>query len=178
MLANLFAKICLLQMIGKRHWLLENPRGSDLFKLASWKELEPFAHKAKFHQCLLGLIDQNGEPIKKATEVWASTWVLIYRLHGLICDEKHQIAEGTVRGQDRCDYAKVWPRRLCEIVVAGIEELRRMPKLAYAITSNFSPVQSKEEDTNRSHFGSDPSGPNHAVGSKTMCLPSLLPHKI
>ena len=76
--ANLCAKVCLLQMTGKRHWLLENPLGSDFFKLKAWKELEPFAHKVVVHQCLMGLVDQEGEPVRKATEIWASTWVLIY----------------------------------------------------------------------------------------------------
>ena len=32
-LANFYAKICLLQMAGKRHWIVENPHGSDLFRL-------------------------------------------------------------------------------------------------------------------------------------------------
>ena len=53
-------------------------------------ELEPFAHKVTLHQCLLGLIDQDGTPVKKATEIWASTWVLVYRLDGFICNERHK----------------------------------------------------------------------------------------
>jgi len=66
-IANLFASICLLQMAGHRHWILENPVGSDLFKLKAWQELEPFAHKVVVHQCLLGLKDQEGRPVRKAT---------------------------------------------------------------------------------------------------------------
>ena len=50
-LANLFAKVCLLQMAGGRHWILENPLGSDLFRLPPWQELSPFAHKVVVHQC-------------------------------------------------------------------------------------------------------------------------------
>ena len=140
-IANLFAKICLLQMTGRRHWLVENPLGSDMFRLKAWLELEPFAHKVVVHQCLLGLIDQDGTPVRKATEFWASTWVLIYRLDGYLCDKKHVAVSGTSKGQDRCDFVKVWPRRLCQLLVAGIEELRRMPKLAYANVSQFQPVE-------------------------------------
>ena len=97
-LANFFAKICLLQMAGHRHWIVENPHGSDLFKLPSWRELEPFAHKVVFHQCLLGLTDQQGNPVRKATEMWASSWVLIRRLDGYICNLKHKAVGGTYKG--------------------------------------------------------------------------------
>ena len=121
-LANLYAKLCLLQMAGGRQWLLESPLGSDLFRVKLWKETEPFAHKVSFHQCLLGLCDQDGTPVRKATQMWASTWVLIHRLHGYICYERHQAVGGTSGGQDRTDFVMVWPKRLCELVVAGIEE--------------------------------------------------------
>ena len=161
-LANLYAKLCLLQMAGGRHWLLENPLGSDLFRLKSWKEIEPYAHKVSFHQCLLGLCDQDGVPVRKATQMWASTWVLIHRLHGYICRERHRAVGGTSKGQDRTDFVKVWPRRLCELVVAGIEELRRMPRLAYLTTIQFTPVT---YDTECSHT-------NCSVGS--VSLPCLL----
>ena len=160
-LANLYAKICLFQMSGGRHWILENPLGSDLFRLKSWKEIEPFAHKVTFHQCLLGLCDQDGTPVRKATTMWASTWVLIHRLHGYICYERHQAVQGTSGGQDRTDFVKVWPRRLCELVVAGIEELRRMPRHAYHTTTRFPPIT---EDCQCSHT-------RCSVGSdRTPCL--------
>ena len=103
-LANLFASVCVLQMAGGRHWILENPLGSDLFKLKAWEELRPFAHKVVVHQCLLGLADQDGTPVRKATEFWASTWVLIYRLDGYICDQSHKAVGGTVGGINRTNY--------------------------------------------------------------------------
>ena len=76
----------------------------------------------------------------RATEFWASSWTLIYRLDGYICSERHKAVGGTYQGQDRCDYVKVWPKRLCELLVAGVEELRRLPRQAYLDASDFKPV--------------------------------------
>ena len=66
--------------------------------------------------------------------------VLIRRLDGYICNLKHKAVGGPYKGQGRCDYVKVWPLRLCQLLVAGIQELKSLPKYLYEASSRWEPV--------------------------------------
>ena len=85
-LADFAVEVAFLQLDGHRHFLIENPRGSDIFKLRSfqrlWRTRRCFS--MNIPQCALGLV-VCGEPILKWTTLWASSPLLLKPFEGLKC---------------------------------------------------------------------------------------------
>ena len=73
-IADFCADIAEFQLKEGRHFLLENPAGSDLFKLPSWDKVISKYNlpSINFSQCSLGLVDPDGIPVKKPTTLLAS----------------------------------------------------------------------------------------------------------
>ena len=72
------------------------------------------------HQCMAGLIDEHksGLPIKKATDIWASSPTLLEPLSDLWRDNKHLHCQ-EVTGPT-CRRAQVWPWGLARRLAKGI----------------------------------------------------------
>lgn len=123
-LADLAADVCLYQLYNGRHFIAENPRTSQLWDLESWKEVLRHSVSVVLDQCSVGLKDPTGVPTLKPTLIVASDWTLIKRLNRR-CSGQHTHAQlaGSVDGISRCRYAQVWPRKMIELIVDGIEEL-------------------------------------------------------
>ena len=123
LLANLTAEICWYQLQHYRHFVVENPLGSEIWQLRSFVELlgDERVAQAVLDQCQVGLIDPNGEPTMKPTLFIASCDELIRRLR-IRCPGNHQHTHlaGSAHGIRRCAFAQVWPRRLVELLAEGI----------------------------------------------------------
>ncbi len=136
-LANLSALVARRQLEAGRHFLLENPRGSELFKLPSMVKLRRDYDVADvtFPQCAVGLKSPDGQPILKWTTLWASNHALISDFENLTCDHKHHWQlTGKIGTMSRTQQAQVWPPRMCENIVNGIvKTLRHDRENAYPV---------------------------------------------
>ena len=122
-LARLAARIASVQLAQHRHCILENPRGSEMFRLPAFRALWNTGriHAVNFPQCATGLKSPEGAPLQKFTTMWSSHPALLRHLEGLSCTRKqHGNIAGTHQGQNRSRLAQVWPPELCRRLVAGI----------------------------------------------------------
>ena len=128
-LARLCGAIALWQMSQGRHFIVEQPAGSEMFRLEEWQKLAEKYEIAlvRFDQCQVGLVGRKtGLPIKKRTELWASEEELVRRFRGRQCDGTHQHARlGYEKGKP-CEVAaeaQVWPTEMCRLIAAGCASL-------------------------------------------------------
>ena len=124
-LAILVGKLCLHQLSMGLHFVIENPEQSEIWSMPIFARLlkDPRIFQATLHQCQVGLVDPSGVPTKKPTLFIASAESLIRRLR-LRCQGEHihALLAGSIMGANRCKFAQVWPRRLVELLAAGIIE--------------------------------------------------------
>ena len=118
-LAKLCAAIAMFQVQAGRHYVVEQPRGSDMFQLPEWQALVDVSYKCQFDQCQLGLKEKCPPylPLLKPTEMWSSHPTITQHLAGLHCNKQHE-SHGKVNSE-----AQVWPIQLCNKLAVGIAEL-------------------------------------------------------
>ena len=127
-LAAVAARIADKQLQAGRHFLLENPRGSQNFNEEGLSTLDDKfgIYAADFPQCAAGLVSPTGEPIQKWTTFWASHPVLLKRFRNLECTHgpgEHWILEGKHEGVSRTKIAQVWSTKMCRWIARSVEEL-------------------------------------------------------
>ena len=129
-LAGFAAKLCWIQLDAGRHFILENPAGSELFKLSSIAAI--FNHegvvKVNVPQCAMGL-RVHGEPILKNTTLMASSLLLLEPFKGVRCTCKYH---GELMGGNKTKLAQVWPRGMCLRICIGISNVLRKRRLGFA----------------------------------------------
>jgi len=126
-LANLCAKVMEIQLVKGRHFVLENPRGSEIFHLQRLAVLfaSGCVKAVNFPQCSVGLVGPTGIPMQKWTTLWASCESLLEAFRLLKCTCKvHQTIEGTQAGTVLSQHAQVWPSEMCKMLVCGICKLK------------------------------------------------------
>ena len=118
-IARVCAKIARIQVEAGRHYLIENPRGSQLFSLPEYEALmrTTAVTVVNFPQCSVGLLSPEGLPLLKWTTLWASCPELLEDFRGLFC--KHT-AHGELVGSRRTKLSQVWPIEMCRLIVCGI----------------------------------------------------------
>ena len=103
-LAKLAAEVAEYQLRHRKHFLVENPKDSDIFQLPEWQRLRPSLATVTFDQCMTGLKGGSGDepaiPIAKPTEIWASHEFLVKRLRNKQCDKRHAHARLGVFGTE------------------------------------------------------------------------------
>jgi hypothetical protein len=86
-IVSICAEVAMRQLSDDRHFVLENPRGSEMFKLASmqalWSTKE--VKGISFPQCALGLQSPDGAPILKWTTLWTSSETIIAMFQDCTC---------------------------------------------------------------------------------------------
>ena len=131
-----------MQLAAKRHFVMESPLSSRLWYVDEVAKLlqHPRVVCVLADQCMLGLVDPEGHPTKKATMVACRSEVLARRLN-VRCNNKHTHVrlEGSVRGISRTSFAQTWPVQLCERIIAGLLELKHA-KVAAAYSQFFPAV--------------------------------------
>ena len=82
-------------MDAGRHFISEQPLGSDFYKLDGWRRIAHNHEVVWCHvdPCMAGKIGlRTGLPIKKSSEFWASDERLIAGLRKFRCDGQHEHA--------------------------------------------------------------------------------------
>ena len=123
-LAEFAAELAHLQLEGRRRFLIENPRGSELFKLPAFAALWATGkvYQIHFPRCALGL-RVDGELILKWTTLWSSSTDLLRHFGGLRCTHK---SHGVLMGSNKTKLAQVWPAQMCARIVQGILDIVRI----------------------------------------------------
>ena len=110
-IAKLCGEIALIQLGGSRHYLVEQPTGSTLFKVAPWPTVvrDRRSLSIAFDQCQVGQ-SAGGYPAKKSTELVASSQELLKPFVGRTCPgiHQHQVLTGRAASQ-----AQKWPKEMC-----------------------------------------------------------------
>lgn len=136
-LAKLASRIFNYQITHGRHAILENPWGSDIWKLPEYVSLlaHPCTVVAYVDQCAFGLKDFDNMLMKKPTGFMATDERLIAFLRRRCSnDHQHALVAGSSGGTSRSRQAQVWPIRLCEAIVKGIVAVLRQRHYFYPAT--------------------------------------------
>ena len=147
------------QVFHKRHFHLEQPKGSLMLKLACLRELRSQTMTASFDLCRLGgpADPESGKPFRKGTTVLTTCVALGESLHGKTCpgNHEHQTIEGNVKTEqrwiNRSKHSEDYTAKFAQFVV------RALPR---PIRASSKPIQSVHRDL---AFGTDaserPQGP-------------------
>ena len=135
-LAQFCAEIADMQCAAGRHFVVEQPAGSDMFALPAWEQLArkfPLV-KCHFDQCRVGLRMSRSPhlPIRKPTVLVSSNEGLVSRFTDKQCQNEHEHAAITGLAHKsqhvNSSEAQVWPPMMCRLLAAGIADLvRRCP---------------------------------------------------
>eukprot|EP00435_Cladocopium_sp_Y103_P057491 s245_g19.t2 len=122
-LASFCGKVALFQLSEGRHFLVEQPQGSTLFEEPPWPKVlsKPETKRIIFHQCRVKQY-VNGLLCKKATELIASSEILLTPFIGLVCTGDHQHA---VLMGGQAHKAQRWSREMRDRIAFGIQRLAR-----------------------------------------------------
>ena len=119
--------ICKLQVDAGRHFHLENPGTSDLWKQAQAQPLIRMTKSIHLDQCRFGLIHpEDSRPLKKYTRVQTTSNSMVRNLDGRICQKNHEHAQisGSCKFQGKrialSRFAAFYPRMLAKAIVRGI----------------------------------------------------------
>ena len=93
-LGRITATVCEMQHRGRRYYLVENPKGSELFKLKCFQDLKNnlgrFHDQVVFPQCAVGLMNpERTLPLLKETELWANHGSLITHFANYSAHTRH-----------------------------------------------------------------------------------------
>ena len=138
-LAAVCLQIAKMQLNASRHYLIEQPSGSELYEFEDWREFfrNTGARRCVFDQCQTGLKSEVYPylPIKKRTEIWTSAEVLIRGLRDKQCAGDHQHARvPTWSNSHHASFSRssqFWPLKLCDIIAASISDLVLSSPQAY-----------------------------------------------
>ena len=117
------AKVALKQLSLKRFFLREQPVGTWIDEIKPWTQVhsDPTVVKVNMDQCMAGAKDDDGCPVKKPTEWTANSRILLLPMEKFKCNKMHDHAHPTGKALEKL---KLYPWRLCEAVVTGIQNLK------------------------------------------------------
>ena len=138
-LANVCLKVASMQLESNRHFLIEQPHGSDLYQLPGWAAIGRKVVKCVFDQCQVGLRSPKPPhlPIRKRTELWASHELLLKKLRSRQCAGHHKHA-GVSQLNDKTHgvasrVCQEWPPEFCRILASSVADLVGSAKMSYAV---------------------------------------------
>ena len=115
--------ICKLQVDAGRHFHLENPGASDLWKQAQIQSLIRMAKSIHLDQCRFGLVHpEDSRPLKKYTRVQTTSNSMVRNLDGRVCEKNHVHAQiaGSCQFQGNrialSRFAAFYPRMLAKAI--------------------------------------------------------------
>ena len=116
-------ELAFLQLLGGRHFILENPLTSMAWQLDEMKQLlsEPSVHKVVIDQCYFGLMNERGELHRKATQLVTSSQVLVSKMLGCRCRGGHAHAP-VIGGAKVTRPAGHYPRALASAMVSAMQD--------------------------------------------------------
>lgn len=149
-LGELGADIAEWQLNGGRHYVAENPKGSELFRLPKWKKLDddPRTASADIDMCAAGMQCPDTKMlVKKGTTLKASCEALLATLRKFRCNGQHphKPIEGKCKdGENLSHKCRIWPWKLATELAASIAALIRW-HYQY-VTSELYPETSTQAD--------------------------------
>ena len=116
-------ELAFLQLLGGRHFIMENPLTSMAWQLDEMKQLlsEPSVHKVVIDQCYFGLMNERGELHRKATQLVTSSQVLVSKMLGCRCRGGHAHAP-VIGGAKVTRPAGHYPRALASAMVSAMQD--------------------------------------------------------
>ena len=123
---------CFVQLVLGRDFIIEQPKGSDLFEAYGIKLLTGSESLVKiftwiFDQCMLGA-ESGGIPTKKRTQLAAS---FPFVQDPPQCDgsHPHQILRGHLGGTSRTAAAAVYPHAMCQLILDEVTGVSKQQQL-------------------------------------------------
>lgn len=120
-LAEFCGVIAQIQMQANRHFLMEQPFPSQLYKVQPWPSIreDPRCLRVVFDQCMVKQT-VKGWPVKKPTELLATHRMLLKRFEHMICHNQHQHLD--LLGGN-ATYAQKWSWDMCNRIAQSIKDL-------------------------------------------------------
>ena len=122
-LAKITAHICAAQSSSGKYFVVENPKGSELFQLPCMRRLQQSGKcgEISFPQCALGLMNpEQDQPLLKWTTIWSNSIQVLRQFEGLQCvHTSHGVITGVYKGRSRSSWAQVWPVQMCRKILLG-----------------------------------------------------------
>ena len=127
-LGQLGGETALHQLRHNRHFLGENPRGSDLWQIRSWRQARQDSRVVWdiIDMCEADLKIDN-KFVKKESEIVASDEALLAPLRPLKCNKQHEHIQlaGTWKGVPKTQLAQIWPWDFASRVASGVAAVVR-----------------------------------------------------
>ena len=141
-LGDLAGHIAAYQLKVNRHFLCENPQGSELYTLPSWMPVANHSNLvvAIVDMCMAGLVDpENGLRLQKRSEIWASDERLVAPLRKYVCDgkHKHSVIQGSFQGQNKSHVSRIWTWDFAQSVASGVADVVRQNHYAVCDAYNL-----------------------------------------
>ena len=126
-LLNFAAEIYELQRAASRHFLHEHPETADSWDEPCMRRLMARSGVGMVvgHQCEMGLVTEDKDgwaPAKKATKFMSTSTEVLVRLDRK-CKGIHKHRH--LEGKSRTEAAAAYPRRMCRLILQGIDAQRR-----------------------------------------------------
>ena len=144
------AELCWLQLEGRRFFWAEQPRNATILNFGRWPELlaKEDVFQARFDQCVLGLTDQNGLPLRRPSAGITNSAEMYELFNGIRCDGTH------MHGSELTT-ALVCPWRIANLLTDGLIQLRRKTIQAYPAGSSTDSAPSAAAATPAAAASSD-----------------------
>ena len=159
-LGHLGGETALHQLRHDRHFIAENPRGSDLYQIRPWMKVkrDPKVVSAIVDLCAADL-KINRQFVKKTSELYASHEDLLEPVRDLVCNGQHVHIplEGTWNGQPMTKLAQVWPWEFASRIASGVGTVVRkhyenLSKELYPTEEQKIPPPGERQRSNRFHW--------------------------
>ena len=135
--------LCKIQVENGRHFTMENPGSSGMWKQAEIQEIIHLTKMVMFDQCQLGLRHpQNHQPIRKTTRLQTTSRAIVRNLDDRRCsgEHKHHQIAGTCHFQGKIialsRFAAFYPQMLAKKGAKGILEEDQNPDCPVIEASN------------------------------------------
>ena len=109
---------CVIQLCLGRHFVLENPHGSDIWTESALRHLTANIHKTVLDQCQFDT-QMDGKPVKKTTDLFSDCPLPQLSRR---CDHSHEhtVLQGSNEHGSRTAQAAVYSDRLCTAFFGSI----------------------------------------------------------
>ena len=124
-LGDLAGYIAQCQLHHVRHFVCENPRGSELYTLPARIPVSsgPRLVIAFPAMCMADLYDEQTKlPLRKRSEVWASDERLVKPIRRFVCDGSHEhgVIEGSYAGPNKSHWSRIRTWKFAYSIALGI----------------------------------------------------------
>ena len=163
-------RIAMIQDDLDRFWMREQPSGTWVDEIYPWTQVirQPGFNKVTFDQCMTGLKDSKGTPMKKPTEIAANDDELLIPFAKYTCDGRHDHSQ--IACNRELAAAAKYTKKLCRVFVDAIKNLKESLKGRRYASEDMYPVTDPQEqlqalrNVRQSTSGRAPEGGRGCIG--------------